>query len=465
MRVLVVDDDPAEREVLRSLVEAWGHEVESAADGEEAAELVATTRPQVMITDLHMPKLDGFELMDRLRGEGTMPMTVVLTAFGSVETAIETVHRHGAFWFLEKPVNAESLRVLIERAAEQARLAADNERLRTELAQRGVLGELVGQSRPMQEVFAMIRRVAPTDASVLITGESGSGKELVARAIHSNSHRAGAPFLAINCAAIPETLMESEIFGHEKGSFTGATERKAGALELAEGGTLFLDEIGEMPLALQAKLLRVLEDFRFRRLGGKQELTANVRVLSATNRPPDVALREGKLREDLYYRLNVFHIQLPPLRDRRDDIPLIVDSMLGRLNAKHDARVTHLTPESIALLMAQPWEGNVRELRNIVERAVILAGEGPIEESHIMMKRRDQPPPVQAGGKSGLDIAVGMTIDDAEKVLIEATLRQAGNNKTRAAAVLGISTKTLHAKLRQYRLEQSENGEGERPTA
>lgn len=451
MRVLVADDDADQRDLLKALLVSWGHQVITAPDGNEALRLVSEERPHVMITDLQMPKIDGFELMSRVRSEiGPLP-TIVLTGFGNVDIAVETVHKHGAFWFLEKPVNSESLRVLLDRAGEQASLAADNARLRLELAQRGILGDLVGQSPAMQAVFSMIRRVAPTNACVLITGESGSGKELVARAIHENSPRSQRPFLALNCAAMPETLMESEMFGHEKGSFTGAIDRKAGALELAEGGTLFLDEIGEMPMAMQAKLLRVLEDFRFRRIGGKVELQADVRLLSATNRPPDVAIREGKLREDLYYRLNVFRLELPPLRDRLEDVPLIADSMLARLNTKHGTRITHLTQEAAQALALHSWEGNVRELRNIIERAVIIAGEGPIEKMHLMMQKRDQK--AAKPSSNGIDINVGMTIDEAERVLIEATLRQTGNNKTRAATVLGISAKTLHAKLRQYRLE------------
>ncbi len=459
VRVLVVDDDYDQLQVMQSLLCSWGHEVKTALDGEEALHLMVAERPQVMIADLQMPKVDGFELMGRVRLEYGFLPTIVLTGFGSVDIAVETVHKYGAFWFLEKPVNAESLRVLLDRATEQANLAADNERLRLELAQRGVFGDLVGQSPAMQGVFALIRRVAPTNACVMITGESGSGKELVARAIHSNSPRAQRPFLALNCAAMPETLMESEMFGHERGSFTGAFDRKAGALELAEGGTLFLDEIGEMPMAMQAKLLRVLEDFRFRRVGGKVELQANVRLLSATNRPPDVAIREGKLREDLFYRLNVFHIQLPPLRDRLEDVPIIADSMLGRLNTKHGTRVTHLSQEASQELIRHPWQGNVRELRNIIERAVIIAGEGPIEKVHLMMQKRDQTPAKSTG--NGLDISVGMSIDEAEKVLIEATLKQTNNNKTRAASVLGISAKTLHAKLRQYRLENISDSDEE----
>jgi len=332
MRVLVVDDEIEQRTLLQKVLEAWGHTVRTAVDGADAIKQLAEFAPAVMLTDLQMPGMSGFEMMERLRESGTLPPTVVLTAFGSLETAVNTVHKYGGFWFLEKPIDLEALRALLGRAADHGRLARENERLRADLAQRGVLGDLVGSSHAMQHIFALIRQVAPTNACVLVTGESGSGKELVARAIHQCSTRSGEPFIAINCAAMPETLMESEIFGHEKGAFTGAVERRAGALEMAEGGTLFLDEIGEMPMAMQAKLLRVLEDFHFRRLGGKQELSANVRLLSATNRDPQKAIREGKLREDLYYRLNVFSIEIPPLRERIDDVPMIVEAMIEKLN-------------------------------------------------------------------------------------------------------------------------------------
>jgi len=451
MRVLVVDDEIEQRTLLQKVLEAWGHTVRTAVDGGDAIKQLAEFAPAVMLTDLQMPGISGFEMMERLRESGTLPPTIVLTAFGSLETAVNTVHKYGGFWFLEKPIDLEALRAILGRAADQGRLARENERLRADLAQRGVLGDLVGSSHAMQHIFALIRQVAPTNACVLITGESGSGKELVARAIHQCSTRSGEPFIAINCAAMPETLMESEIFGHEKGAFTGAVERRAGALEMAEGGTLFLDEIGEMPMAMQAKLLRVLEDFHFRRLGGKQELSANVRLLSATNRDPQKAIREGKLREDLYYRLNVFSIEIPPLRDHIDDVPMIVEAMIEKLNGKHGTRVTHLSPEAREALISQRWDGNVRELRNVVERATILAGEGPITKTHLSLPQRSMPG-AQATPTAGLNISVGMTVDEAERVLIEATLAQSRNNKTRAAGVLGISAKTLHLKLRQYRL-------------
>jgi DNA-binding NtrC family response regulator len=310
----------------------------------------------------------------------------------------------------------------------------------------------------MQVVFSMIRRVAPTNACVLITGESGSGKELVARAIHSLSNRSAAPFLAINCAAMPEALFESEVFGHEKGAFTGAHDRRAGALAQAHGGTLFLDEIAEMPVAVQAKTLRVLEDFRFRRLGGKTELTADIRLISATNREPEAAIRDGKMRQDLYYRLNVFHIKLPPLRDRVEDVPLIAEAMVEKLNLRHGTRITHVEPDAMLALQAHRWDGNVRELRNTIERAAILAGEGPLSKAHFQSVLQRRPDSFTTGGNC-LGVRIGMTVADTERVLIEATLAHARNNKTQAANTLGISTKTLHAKLKQYRPEERHTGE------
>ena len=455
MRVLVVDDDLDQLALIKKVIRGWGHQVEAASDGADALKLLSSFTPNVIVTDLKMPRMDGFQLMQHLKAEGALPPTIVLTAFGSIELAVETVHDYGGFWFLEKPVDLASLRALLQRAAEHGRLASENERLRLELAQRGVLGELVGQSPEMLNIFALIRQVAPTNAAVLITGESGSGKELVARAIHSFSSRSTEPFLAINCAALPETLMESELFGHEKGAFTGALERRTGAMELAHGGTLFLDEIGEMPMPMQAKLLRVLEDFKFRRLGGKAEIFADVRLISATNRAPESAMNDGKLREDLYYRLNVFHIHLPPLRDRIEDIPLITTTLIEKLNKKHGTRVTHLDTAAIETLKAHRWDGNVRELRNVIERALILAGEGPILRSHLYLPSHRTPEAAPA--THGLGIQVGMSIDEAERVLIEATLNQTKNNKTRAATTLGISAKTLHAKLKQYRLHGADD--------
>ncbi len=461
MTVLVVDDELDHRQYLAEIIGEWGHAVRQAGDGKEALDFLSTSQVDVLVTDLMMPRLDGFELLRTLGAEDRLPPSIVMTAFGSIEKAIATIHDLGGFWFLEKPVDTAALKVLLTRAGAQSRLAKENEQLRRQLASKGALGDLVGRSTPMVRIFDLIRQVAPTKASVLITGESGTGKELVARALHDNSRRSQGPYVALNCAAMPETLIESELFGHEKGSFTGAFERRIGALESAAGGTLFLDEIGEMPMAMQAKLLRVLEDFKFRRLGSRVELTADVRIVAATNRDPLKAIQEGKFREDLYYRLNVFHIEIPPLRERKDDIPLIVEAMIHNLNRKHDTRVTDASPEFLAALQEQNWEGNVRELRNIIERAVILAGAGTIRPTHVPYGIRT-PSPIEAvipeqvvppAPEPGtIQLRLGTTIDEAERVLIEATLAHAAMNKTRAASILGITAKTLHTKLRQYQL-------------
>ncbi|HYP15384.1 MAG TPA: sigma-54 dependent transcriptional regulator, partial [Bryobacteraceae bacterium] len=320
-KVLIVDDEETQRNGLASMITSWGFACETATDGQDALDKLNNGAVQVLVTDLMMPRMDGFELLKRLGSQGSVPPAIVLTAFGNIETAIATIHDLGAFWFLEKPIQPAALRILLERAASQSRLAEETERLQRQLQYQGVLVDLVGQSPSMQQVFSLVRQVAPSKAAVLITGESGTGKELVARAIHHLSPRRGGPFIAINCAAMPETLMESELFGHEKGAFTGAVERRAGCFELAQHGTLLLDELAEMPVGTQAKLLRVLEDSRVRRLGGKNEIVVDVRIIAATNKNPEDALRKGELREDLFYRLNVFQVLLPPLRQRESDIP------------------------------------------------------------------------------------------------------------------------------------------------
>src|SRR6266436_5090766 len=317
LRVLIVDDEPSQRAGLAGMVTAWGMIADTASDGNEALEKLANLSVDVILTDLNMPGMDGFELLDKLRNLGDSPPTIVLTAYGSMDSAVKTVHELGAFWFLEKPIQASTLEALIRRAASHGRLRSDNRSLETQLRYKGSLGDLVGESPRMQEIFALLQQAGPSKAGVLITGESGTGKELVARTLHALSPRRQGPFVAINCAALPETLIESELFGHEKGSFTGATERMAGCFELAQHGTLLLDEIGEMPLVTQAKLLRVLEDSRVRRLGGRAEFEVDVRVLAATNKVPEEAVRGGYMREDVYYRLNVFHVHMPPLRDRK----------------------------------------------------------------------------------------------------------------------------------------------------
>jgi DNA-binding NtrC family response regulator len=451
-RVLVVDDEESQRTALAGMIALWGYGVETAADGQEALDKLAIFDAHVIVTDLMMPRMDGQELLRRLKLHGDAPPAIVQTAFGNLETAVNVVHDLGAFWYLNKPIASQELRLLLERAAAQSRLTERNELLERQLSYNGVLGEMVGASQKMQEVFALIQQVAPSRAAVLITGESGTGKELAARAIHALSPRRAGPFVAINCAAMPDTLMESELFGHEKGAFTGAVERRAGCFELAQNGTVLLDEIGDMPVGTQAKLLRVLEDGRVRRLGGKAEVQLDVRVIAATNSPLDNAIREGKFREDLFYRLNVFPIPLPPMRDRKEDLPVLISALLEDLNRKHGTKVTDIAPDVQDRLRVYNWPGNVRELRNVLERAVILAGEGTLQASHLPPGFGGAPVPASSltSDSGELRVPVGYTIEQAERALIELTLEHTRHNKTRAAEILGISQKTLFNKLKEY---------------
>jgi DNA-binding NtrC family response regulator len=369
--ILVVDDDAQQRSDLADMVRSLGYQVTTASDGKEALDRLSTASISAILTDLVMPRMDGVALLKELGARGNRTPTVVLTGFGSIDQAISVVHDLKAFWFLEKPILPGAMATLLERAIQQNQLLRETERLHSQLSYQGILCDLVGDSPCMKEIFSLIRQVAPTTASVLISGESGTGKELVARAIHTLSSRSGGPFVAVNCAALPESLMESELFGHEKGAFTGAVERRAGCFEQAQNGTLLLDEIGEMPIGTQAKLLRVIEESKVRRLGATSDIPIQVRVLAATNRAPEKAVQNKLLREDLYYRLNVFHLALPPLRERKQDIPAIASAMIRDLNRKHSCRVTHLSSEVLAWLADRPWPGNVRELRNVVERSII----------------------------------------------------------------------------------------------
>ena len=459
IKVLIVDDEVSQRTGLAGMVHAWGMTAETASEGGEALEKLATFAPDVIITDLNMPGMNGYQLLEKLKQSGDAPPAIVLTAFGNIETAMQTVHELGALWHLEKPVQANVLQVLLRRAATHNSLRANNRLLERQLLYKGALGEMVGTSPRMQEIFVLLQQAGPTNACVLISGESGTGKELVARTLHRLSPRRNGPFFAINCAALPETLIESELFGHEKGAFTGAWERRAGCFELAQGGTLLLDEIGEMPALTQAKLLRILEDPKVRRLGGKTEFEVDVRVVAATNKVPEEAVRGGNLREDLYYRLNVFHIHLPPLRERREDIAAVADFLTGELNRKHACKISDISPEVLESFLRHTWPGNVRELRNVLERAIILAGEGTIEMQHLppLFQNRAAPeaplptrPDAAIADSNQIQFPIGTTVEAAEKGLILRTLEHTKNNKTRAAEILGISLKTLHNKLKEY---------------
>jgi DNA-binding NtrC family response regulator len=473
LNVLIVDDEQSQRCGLAGMVNAWGMSAETASDGREALERLERFNADVIITDLAMPGMDGYGLLRALREQGDMPPTIVVTAFGNVETAVRAVHEMGAYWFVEKPVVPSVLEVLVRRAAAHQGLRNEKRSLERSLQYLGQLGEMVGGSPRMQEIFSLLQQAAPSKACVLISGESGTGKEMVARTIHLLSQRKEGPFVAINCAALPETLIESELFGHEKGSFTGATERRAGCFEVAQHGTLLLDEIGEMPMGTQAKLLRILEDSRVRRLGGKSEFEVDVRVVAATNKVPDEAVKGGSLREDLFYRLNVFHIHLPPLRERKEDIPPIAEALIAELNRKHGTRVTGLDPEVYEAFKRHSWPGNVREVRNALERAVIVAGEGAIQLRHlsagfqkpvatpVAVTEATVPVVLAAAAGAGsqqmasndvgaLHVPIGTTVGAAEKGLILRTLEFTRNNKTKAAEILGISLKTLHNKLKEY---------------
>jgi DNA-binding NtrC family response regulator len=468
-RVLIVEDELHALAGLAELVSGWGYRTETARDGIEGLEKVAEWFPGIIVTDLKMPRMDGLELLSRLGEMQLNAAVIVLTAQGSIERAVEAM-KMGAYDFIQKPIDPTRLKTVLANASRQRETERELEVTRRKLRETGFLGSLVGSSRKMQEMFAMIERVAPSTVSVLITGESGTGKELVARTLHELSPRRGKPFVAVNCAAIPETLIESEIFGHEKGSFTGALERRAGCFELAEEGTLLLDEIGEMPVGTQAKLLRVLEDRKLRRLGSKVETPMNVRVLAATNKNPEEAVADGHLRGDLYYRLNVFNLHMPPLREHKEDIPAIIEALLADMNGKHGREVKGVDGEMLARLMAHDWPGNVRELRNTIERAVILCGEGYMETRHLpptfgqRFMRADTGSSNNNNNDSGVHVEIGSTVDEAERMLILKTLESTRNNKTRAAEILGISLKTLHNKLKEYGSASSGDGSEERPT-
>jgi DNA-binding NtrC family response regulator len=471
-RVLIVEDEIHARTGLTELIESWGYKTEGAADGLEGLEKAVSWSPSIIVTDLKMPRMDGMELLNRLADLPNHMAVVMMTAQGSIESAVEAMRR-GAFDYVPKPVDPLRLRTILQNASRQhADSQEDREGARRQRRETGMLGPLVGRSEKMKAVFSLIEKIAASNVSVLVTGESGTGKELVARALHELSSRHNKPFVAVNCAAIPETLIESEIFGHEKGAFTGAVERRPGCFELAEEGTLLLDEIGEMPAATQAKLLRVLEDRKLRRLGSKAETPVDVRVVAATNKDPEQAVAAGEMRGDLYYRLNVFNIQMPPLREHVEDIAPIAQKMIIDMNERHNCSVTGISDNLLKKLMSYSWPGNVRELRNTIERATIMAGTGMLDVDDLPPQFGEPgfaPITVRTGrsaeatsdmrsseveryleDQNTVRVEVGTTVDEAERQLILKTLTSTHNNKTKAAEILGISSKTLQNKLKEY---------------
>jgi len=450
-RVLIVEDEENERSGLAELVTSWGFRVETARDGVEGLDKATQWSPSIVITDLKMPRMGGIELLGHLAEQAQTIAVILVTAQGTIDSAVQAM-RMGAYDYITKPIDTDRLRTILGNASALLGTRAELEATRRRLRDTGSLGRLSGASRKMQEIFRLIEMVSPSTASVLITGASGTGKELVARTIHELSPRKDRPFVAINCAAIPETLMESEIFGHEKGSFTGALERRTGCFELAEGGTLLLDEIGEMPVGTQAKLLRVLEDRKLRRLGSKS---------------PDEAVARGELRSDLYYRLNVFNIHMPLLREHKEDIAGLVQLLLAEMSGKHGRKVAAVSEAVLNQFNNYSWPGNVRELRNTIERAVIVCDTGMIETKHLPPGFGQAPLRAAASDPDAVRLGVGTTVEEAEKMLILKTLEATSNNKTRAAEILGISLKTLHNKLKEYGSAASEavSGKEEVPSS
>jgi len=446
-RIVVLDDDPDSLESLTAALRRDGHDVRAFADPREGLEHAAAWAADVVVTDLRMPGISGMEVIGRVARELPGVPVVVVTAYGTVENAVEAL-RAGASDYLLKPVGVPQLRAAVVRALRERGMHREIARLRDEVGEADPAAGIVAFSRAMEEVVRKIRLVAPTRLSVLVTGESGTGKEVVARAIHALSPRRAGPFLPINCAAIPEALLESELFGHEKGAFTGASSSRPGKMEAASGGTLFLDEIGEVPLAVQAKLLRAIEEKEVSRVGGQQVIRVDVRIIAATNRDLAARVAEKAFREDLYYRLNVFQIEVPPLRERREDIPRLAARFLeaaARANASPPRR---LSPEALKALLAYRWPGNVRELRNAMEAASVVARGDVIGP-------QDLPPQIAAAAVAPpspepIPLPAPRTLEEIERDAIRAALAACGGNKTRAARVLGIGLRTLHRKVREY---------------
>lgn len=442
IKILLADDDADMRELLGIRLRAWGFDVALASDGVEARDLVESYNPDVVITDVLMPRLTGLDLLHCLKTGNPNRPILLITVQASVDLAVEAM-KQGAQDFLTKPLDFGKLKASLDSILRDLKSREDSKRMSAHLETGAGFGGFVGTSNVMRELYSLIQSVSINDTSVLISGESGTGKELAARLIHDLSPRTNGPFIAVNAAAIPETLIESELFGHEKGAYTGAIEMREGCFEMAHQGTLFLDEIAEMPLHLQPRLLRVLQDGRVRRVGGQKEFKFNVRVIAATNIEIQRAIEKGKLREDLYYRLNVFGLHTPTLRERKEDVPLLAQYFIRESNEKHHTQVEAVREGALKLLMSYPWPGNVREMRNIMERAVILARSQWIEVS-------DLPAYLQEAGATRAINYSSLTAAEAERELILKTLKAAGNRKSEAARQLGLDVKTIRNKLKSY---------------
>ena len=447
--ILIVDDDRPQREGLQRAL-ANRYDVLVADEVPKATGILETQPVDVLLTDLRMPGDDGLKLLRRAGSLSSPPVSIMMTAYGSIENAVEAM-KAGAYHYITKPVNLDELELVITRALKSRQIEAENVNLHTQLDRKFGLESFIGQSPVMLQVFDIIQQVAPTRATVLITGETGTGKELVAQAVHNLSPRKGGPFVAVHAAALPTNLLESELFGHEKGAFTGAVERRIGRFELADGGTIFLDEIGELEPAMQVKLLRVLEERKFERVGGSKTIEVDVRLVAATNRDLKKLVGEGRFRDDLFYRLSVVAVNLPPLRERRDDVPLLINSFIQQCSVENGKPVREMTQEAVNLLMAYDWPGNVRELRNAIEQMVVLARGDRLTV-------RDVPAAIRAGADltkiSVVRPGMTMTVEEAERQLMMQALKETGGNRTKAADRIGMSRRTLHRKLKRYHLEE-----------
>ena len=454
-RILVVDDEELARESLADLLGKEGHDVVMAGDGHDAERIARQQRTDLILLDLRLPGIDGLSLLRRLRELPNAPSIILMTAYGTSDTAIEAM-KHGAYDYVTKPIHFDEFLVAIRRALEFRRLSAEVEAVREGRAEIAAVANMVGNSPVMQEVYKMIGRVALSETTVLIRGESGTGKELVAEAIHTHSKRSGGPLVKVNCAAIPESLLESELFGYEKGAFTDARQRHLGRFEQASGGTLFLDEIGELSPAIQAKLLRVLQDHKLERLGGGETITADVRILAATGRDIEGLVRAGRFREDLYYRLNVVSIALPPLRQRHQDIPELVEHLLRKHEARDGEPSPGLSREALELLLNYNWPGNVRQLENVLQRALVLARGRPITPDLIYLESPAAPSPAAGEPRPHLLKGLKETVAEVERDLIVQALRATGGNRSRAANILKIQRRLLYAKIEEHGIREQE---------
>jgi two-component system response regulator AtoC len=451
-RVLVVDDEENLRLVTRSFLRRDGYEVETAGNGEEALKLIETFGPDYVLTDVRMPKMGGLDLLSTLKAKGNEATVIVMSAYGSVDLAIEAI-KAGAYDYIQKPFKPEELLLTLRKADERESLRRENRALKAEIRDKARFEELLAKSPEMQSVFKTVAKVADFKTTALITGESGVGKELIARAIHHRSSRRNAPFVAVNCGAIPENLLESELFGYKRGAFTDAIADRAGLFEQANGGTLLLDEIGELPLSLQVKLLRVLQEETIRKLGDNKDLKVDVRILAATHRDIAAETAAGRFREDLFYRINVLTIRIPPLRERREDIPLLMDHFIARNNIRLSTNIRGVSPEARKTFLEYSWPGNVRELENTIERAMVLCESEVIGKEDLPERIRDADDTVQAHLASG-ELSIKKTVRAIEEILIKKALEKTKGNRTRAAEILEISHRALLYKIKDYQIER-----------